>query len=106
VPRHPAVSIWEQAGGGIQRAPFAPPPAPAHLVALTAAMPRRWPRPRRLDGRKETARRGGFPPLFRRPTAWAKRDRAPLHDRLLLALEGRGTGAGRKRVGMGPNGVA
>jgi hypothetical protein len=67
---------------------------------------KRWPMTSRLDVLKATALRVDFPRVLRRPTAWENLDRAPLQSRLLLALYGRGTGAGVQRVAMGNQGLS
>lgn len=106
LPRHPEVHLLEQAGGWLKRSPLAAPPEPPHLLALHAARAPRWPLTRRLDILQESARRVGFTPPFRSPTAWDTRDRDTLHSRLLVCLYGLGTHTGRKRMQLDQAGVS
>jgi hypothetical protein len=105
LPRNPDVTILPKAGGWIKLSPLASQPEPPNLVALKAEITRRWPLTSLLDILKETDLRVGFTRSFHSPTAWESLDQATRQYRLLLTLYGIGTGAGQKRVGMGPTGM-
>ena len=100
------VEILAKAKGWIKLSPLAPQAEPSNLLALKTEITQRWPMTSLLDILKETDLRVDFTRFFRSPTAWETLDRAPGQYRLLLALYGRGTGAGLKRVQMGNHGLA
>ena len=94
LPRNTDVEILPKAKGWIKLSPLAPQPEPPNLLALKMEITKRWPMTSLLDVLKETDLRVDFTRFFRSPTAWEILDRATLQSRLLLALDGLGTGRG------------
>jgi hypothetical protein len=103
VSHNPKVKILtaKKGRGRIVLSPSDPLPAPPHLDDLKVALVGRWPMTNVLDILQETALRVGFTEVFR--TVGVREVLSPevLQRRLLLALYGRGTHAGLKRVRSG-----
>ena len=105
LPRNPAVTLTNKAGGWIGLSPLDAQAEPENVAALKSEIGESWPMTSLLDMLKETDLRLNFTDALRSVTSHENLNRHVLQPRLLLCLHGIGTNTGLRRMNPAAHGT-